>query len=186
MTLLLIPCTGAIFSSPATAQIKTPQRVSPCKASQLSAAEDRKESDELDGGVGNHAMTIAVQNRTSSACVLRGIPTVTFLDRANHPFPVQVCSNCPDYLFPSQPVKEILLESKKSAYLLVGYNINHGAGPCRNPIAFSLHLSGQREPLRGGLAGMLRSCGGVVITPFLEKPPREGYMFEVDPANPEK
>jgi len=89
-------------------------------------------------------------------------------------------------LFPSQPVKEILLESKKSAYLLVGYNINHGAGPCRNPIAFSLHLSGQREPLRGGLAGMLRSCGGVVITPFLEKPPREGYMFEVDPANPEK
>jgi hypothetical protein len=40
------------------------------------ATEDRKESDGIDGGVGHHAMTIAIQNRSSSPCILHGIPNL--------------------------------------------------------------------------------------------------------------
>jgi hypothetical protein len=180
VVLLPVSCALAIFSNPAKAQTKTAERVSRCKASQLSATDDRKESDGLDGGLGHHALTIAIQNRTSSPCVLQGIPTVTFLDQANQPIAVPVCSNCSGSLFPSQPVREILVEAKGSAYLLLGFEINngeHGEVPCRNAVAFSLRLPGQRDALRGGVAGMMYSCGTIVITPFLGRPPVGGSMF---------
>jgi hypothetical protein len=182
----------AIFSSPAIAQIKAPERISPCKVSQLSATNDLNEADELDGGLGHHALTIAIQNRSSSPCVLQGIPAVTFLDKANRPFAVPVCSNCPDYLFPIQLVEEILLQSKGSAYVLLGYNINngeHGEIHCRTAVALSLHLPGQRDALRAGVAegrDGIRSCGAVDVTAFLGKLRVEGHVFEPDPANPQK
>jgi hypothetical protein len=183
---------AATLSNPASAQIKAPEPVALCKTSQLSAINDLKESDNLDGGLGHHALTIEIQNRTSSPCLLQGIPGVTFLDKANHPFAVPVCSNCPDYLFPSQPVREILLQPKGSAYVLVGYNINngeHGQIPCRVAVALSLRLPGQRDALRAGVVegrdGM-RSCGPVDITAFVGRLPVEGHVFEPDPAKPQK
>jgi hypothetical protein len=168
---------------PAMAQVSIQVRVSDCKASQLYASDDRKEADEIDGGLGHHALTIELQNHSSSACVLQGIPAVTFLDKANHRLSVPVLSNRGHYLFPIQPVKEILLEPKGSAYVLVAYDINngeHGEIPCRTAFALSLRLPGQRKPLSGIVIGDrygMPSCGPIDISPFLGKPPVGGSMF---------
>jgi hypothetical protein len=48
----------------------------PCRAAQLIATEDRKESDSVEGGLGHHAMTIAIRNRSSAECFLEGVPVV--------------------------------------------------------------------------------------------------------------
>ena len=82
-------------------------------------------------------------------------------------------------LFPKQPVKTILLEPKRSAYVLVGYN-----SECRKAEVLSFHLSDQQGPLNITVAGMVgphledgrQSCGAVNVTPFLEKPPVEGSL----------
>jgi hypothetical protein len=176
-TLLTIVCVTG-FSIPAMAQIDTTERVSHCKASQLSAKQDLRESDEVDGGVGHHAMTVEIQNRSSSPCAVQGIPQMTLLDAANRSLPVVVCSNCTDYLFGSQPVKEILLKPNMSAYLLIGYNINDGAGPCRKAFTLTLRITDGRVPLRTSVVrgrNAMRSCGAVDITPFLEKPRGDGF-----------
>lgn len=178
VTFLPIWCALAASSRPATAQINAPE-VSSCKASQLSATEDRKESEEMDGGAGNQALTISVQNRSPSPCVLQGIPGLTLSDASKRPFSTHVCSNCADYLFPRQPVKRILLEPNRSAYVLVGYRTE-----CRKAEVLSFHLSNQQGALSITVAGMvgphvvdgLQSCGAVNITPFLEKPPVEGSL----------
>ncbi len=144
------------FLLPTIAQVKAAERVSPCKASQLSAANDLNESDWLDGGTGHHALTIVVQNRASSPCLLQGIPTVAFLDKSKHRLVVPVCSGCLDYLFPVLPAREIILQPKGSAYVVLGYDINngeHGEIPCRNAVTLSLHLPGQSAPLRGSVEG---------------------------------
>lgn len=188
--ILTIPCALASTSGLLTAQINTAQRVSNCKVSQLSATEDRKESDGIDGGTGNHAMTVAVQNRSSLPCVLHGVPSLSVLDAANHTFSVSVCANCDDYLFRSQPVGRIVLEPNKSAYVVLGYNINDGENgeiPCRYAVALSLYLPNESKPLeldvRQGRDKM-RSCGPIVVTPFLEKPPVNGFLPE--PAKSQK
>jgi Protein of unknown function (DUF4232) len=127
---------------------------------------DSKESDQVDGGLGHHAMTIDVKNLSSSLCSLQGVPALTLLDKANHPLCVPVCPNCGGYLFPKQAVQEVLLPPNASAYLIVGFNINDGVGPCRNAKTLSLRLSGQRNKLKISVGGM-RTCGPVDITAFL-------------------
>jgi hypothetical protein len=179
VTFFVIPCVASAFSSPAVAQINTSERVSLCKASQLSAKQDLRESDEVDGGVGHHAMTVEIQNHSSSACVVRGIPALTLLDAAKRSLPAAVCSNCADYLFGSQAVKGILVKPNRSAYLLIGYNINDGAGPCRRAVTLRLLITGEREPLKISVVqgrDAMRSCGAVDITPFLEEPPVNGFL----------
>lgn len=167
------------------AQVKAAARVSPCKPSQLSAARDPNESDWLDGGAGNQALTIVVQNRASSPCVLRGIPTVTFLDKSKRHLDVPVCPGCVNQLFPAQPAKEITLQPKGSAYVVVGYDVNngeHGEIPCRTAVTLSLQLPDQLAPLRGSVAG-IRSCGRIDITPFLAKLAIDGHVWIPDPDN---
>ncbi|MGA3332830.1 MAG: DUF4232 domain-containing protein [Terracidiphilus sp.] len=178
VTFLPIWCALAVLSRPATAQSNAPQ-VSSCKASQLSVAEDRKESEEMYAGAGNQAATISIQNRSPSACVLQGVPGMTLLDASNHPFSTRVCSNCGDYLFHVQSVKRILLEPNKSAYVVVGY-----LSECRNAETLSVHISDQKGALNITLAGMaapsmadgVQICGTVNITPYLEKPPVGGDL----------
>ena len=143
--------------------------------------QDRTEAHEIDGGLGHGAMTIAIQNRSSSRCILQGIPTLKFLGKSESPFSVSVCSNCADYLFSGQPVDEIRLEPKAIAYVVLGYDINdgaHGEIACRTAVAFSLRLQAWNEHLRfrpQDRDGM-RSCGPVNITPFLAKPPVDGDL----------
>ena len=169
---LSIWCALAVSSRPAAAQTNA-AKVSSCKASQLLATEDRKESEAMDGGAGNQALTISIQNRSPSPCVLQGIPGLTLTDASNHPFSTHVCSNCSDYLFPRQPVRAILLERNRSAYILVGYRTE-----CRKADVLTFHLSTLQGSLNIAIVGMvaphleagLQSCGAVNITPFLEKP----------------
>jgi hypothetical protein len=184
----------ASSSNVVTAQTNAAGPISPCKASLLSAMEDTQEADEVDGGLGNHAMTIAIQNRSSLPCVLNGVPALTLsYFPENRTFPVHVCSNC-DGLFSSQPVKDVVLEPWRSAYVVLGYNINDGAGTCTeadpkfgpatsySTIALDLRLPNQNEPLRIVLP-LWRSCGAIDVTPFLEKPPVDGFLpdYRADP-----
>lgn len=169
-----------------SAQIVAQSRVPACRASQLSADEDRNESDEVEGGLGNHAMTIAIQNRSSSPCVLEGVPAIMFLSKADQQLPVPVCSNCNlAVLWRPQPVGKILLASRGFAYLLVGFNINDGARgeiPCRTAIAVRLRLPDRRGSLRFSFRNSegFWSCGPVYITPVLAKPPADGVLPTVD------
>jgi hypothetical protein len=156
--------------------------VSPCKTSQLSAMEDRKEADGIDGGAGHHAMTIAIQNRSSSSCALKDVPVLRLSYLPKRPFAVHVCRNCDDYLFSRQPVKDVVLEPMGSAYLVLGYNSNDGAGTCTEAdpkfgprasyatMALDLRLPKQNDPLRIVFPEW-RSCGAIDVTPFLDKPP---------------
>jgi hypothetical protein len=162
---------------------------SACNASQLSATDDRKESDGMDGGLGHHAITIAIQNRSSSPCVLHGVPTLTLSSSMGRTFAVQVCLNCVAYLFDKQPVADIPLEPKKSAYVVVGYNTNDGNGQLQctkadpnNTIMFNLYLPQQSEPLKLKVFWQ-RSCGELQITPFLAKPPAGGALSVHSVAN---
>ncbi len=102
----------------------------PCKATQLIATEDRKESDSVEGGLGHHAMTIAIRNRSIAECVLDGEPGLTLSGEANRELAVWLRPNCGDYLFDVQPVERVLLKPNETAYLILGYNINDGTGTC--------------------------------------------------------
>ena len=130
---------------------------SACRASQLAAAWDRKESDQIEGGLGHHALTIALQNISKSPCTLEGITEVALLGLNGRSLSVRVCPNCPDYLFPTQRVNKIHLAPNTSAYLLVGYNINdnNGKWSCRQSVGFRIILRGQ--------------CGEIDGTPLLDK-----------------
>lgn len=182
IALLTVAC-APLSSGLLKAQITNgAERVQYCRASQLSAMEDSEESHEIDGGAGHHAMIIAVQNRSSLPCILQGVPTLTFFDAANHPLPVPVCANCDDYLFRSQPVRKTILQPSKSAYVVLGYNIDdgeHGEIPCRFAAALRMYLPKQREPLKFEVSrgrDKMRSCGPVVVTSFLERPPADGFL----------
>jgi len=179
---LLLPICMALAGS---SSLAIAQPALPCKTSQLSAMEDTKEADGVEGGLGQHAMTIAIQNQSSLSCVLKGVPTLTLsYPPPNLPFSVRVCSNC-DGLFSSQPVADVVLEPMGSAYVVLGYNINDGAGTCTeagpkfgpsySTMALDLHLPNQNEPLRIVLPAW-RSCGVIDITPFLGKPPVDGFL----------
>ncbi len=123
-------------------------------------------------------MTIAIRNRSSSACVLRGIPALAFFETSRRRSFVPVCANCDDYLFRVQPVTDIVVEPNSSAYVVVGFDIEDGAGPCRNAARLNLYLPNNRSPLRFSVIqgrDRMRSCGQVDITPFLGKPPANGF-----------
>ena len=174
-TLLTITITWgwASSSSSALAQVNTKVHVSACKVSQLSAAEDRNDSDGMAVGLGHEAITIAIRNHSLSPCSLRGIPVVVF------PGSVPVCPNCADYLFSPQPVKEIILTPDMPAYVIVAYDIDDGAGPCRNADTLRMYLPRDRDPLKVYVAqgpNKLRSCGHVDVTPFLGTPPVQGHL----------
>jgi hypothetical protein len=193
----LLPICLALAGSSglAIAQVNTADLFSPCKISQLSAMEDSKETDGVEGGLGHHAITIAIQNRSTSSCVLNGIPTLTLSYLPNRPFPARVCANCDD-LFSRQPVEDVVLEPMGSAYVVLGYNINDEAGTCTeadprfgpttsySTMALDLRLPNQNEPLRIVLP-LWRSCGTIDITPFLAKPPVDGVLPDYR-ANPQK
>lgn len=195
LSVAFLPLWWALVGSPSLviAQTKAAERASPCRTSQLLAAEDRKESEEIDGGAGHHAMTIAIQNRSSSPCILRGIPNLQLAYTASRRlFATQVCSNCADYLFPRQSVTEILLEPKRSAYVVLGFNINDGNGSLRcteadpnygprfqySDMMLNLYLPDPRQsPLKINV-GTWRSCGVIDITPFLKQPPVDSSLPE--------
>ena len=162
---------------------------SPCQSAQLLATEDRKESDGIDGGLGHHAMTLAILNHSSTSCVLQGVPTLGLSYTATRvPFPVTFCSNCVDYLFPRQPIEEILLEPKRSAYVVLGYNINDGNGKCTEDdpkflprshysvMTLSLFLPGQHQSPMKISFDEWRNCGAIDVTPFLKQPPVDSAL----------
>jgi Protein of unknown function (DUF4232) len=150
----------------------------PCKANQLIAAEDRNESDSVEGGLGHHAMTIAVRNRSSAECVLKSEPAVTLLGQANRALAVRPCANCVDGLFDKQPVQNILLKPNDTAYLVLGFNINDSAGTCRNALTVSLGLPNKAGTLIdvAPTGDAMRSCGKIDVTPFLRKAPMDGLL----------
>ena len=157
----------------------------PCKAAQLIAAEDRNESDEIDGGLGHFAMTIALRNRSSAECVLEGEPVVTLFGKANRALAAQVCPNCSDYLFDSQPVERVLLKPNGTAYLVLGYDTEDGAGICRDALTIGLGLPNEAATLKIDVASngqAMRSCGRIDVTPFLRKPPVDGFLPRRDSA----
>src|ERR1700690_2462377 len=105
-----------------TARTEAPG-ASPCKAAQLSAAEDP--SDAGNGGAGNEETTIAITNRSPSACVVEGVPKVTLsYYPSNQPVALRICPNCESssFWFLKQPVRGILVQHGESAYILLGYS----------------------------------------------------------------
>ena len=173
-----------VFSAAAMSQSGKPAIGAPCQSSQLSASIDNKESDQIDGGVGNHAITIAISNISPSRCTVNGVPGLTLLDTAKRRLQIPVCQNCQGYLFHTQPPGEVLLDPGAAAYVVIGYNINDGAGPCSQPATLSLRPPGDSRPLRASFAGFSRICGKVNITPFLAKPPVDGFL--PDPGESKK
>jgi hypothetical protein len=172
----------------ASAQASPREGASPCKISQLSAVNDKKASDTIPGGVGHHAITIAIQNSSASSCVLRGVPTATLsYPPSGRPFALNICANCQDYLFSSQPSEVILLRPYESAYVVLGFDINDGNGTCTAAdsrfkprfqyatATLGLYLADQKEPLRI-VFDEWRSCGAIDITPFLKQPPMHGSL----------
>jgi hypothetical protein len=151
----------------------------PCKATQLIAAEDRKESDGAEGGLGHFGMTITVRNRSSAECVLEGEPVVTLSGEANRPLAAQLCPNCGDYLFDVQPVERVLLKPNGTGYLVLGYDIDDGTGICRVAVTIGIRLPNEAGTLKIDVTSngqAMRSCGRIDVTPFLSKPPVDGFL----------
>lgn len=183
---LWLPLIGS--SGFASAQLNQRAKALPCKTSQLSAVNDRKESDTIPGGVGHQAITIAIKNRASSICVLQGVPRVTlsyFL--SGRSFALRTCANCLDYLFARQAEGTILLKPQESAYVVLGYDINDGNGVCTevdpkfkprfqySAMTLGLYLVDQEPPLKI-VFNEWRSCGPIDVTPFLKQPPIDGDL----------
>ena len=122
---------------------------------------------------GHQAMTLALENRSSAACKVQGVPDIAFADKVKKPLPVHVCSNCPAYLFPVLPVETVVLQPRQSAYLVVEYTAVAGDEGCKEAATFSMRLAKEGKPIRIHLAGV-RTCGVVDVTPLLAKlPPNE-------------
>lgn len=160
----------ALCCSPALAQSMT--------KSQLPACDNRNLSTRIEPGAvaaahGRRAMTIALENRASSACKLEGVPDIAFADKVRKPLPVHVCSNCPAYLFPVLPVETVVLQPRQSAFLVVQYAAVPGDEGCKEAATFTMRLAKDDKPLRIHLAG-LRACGVVDVTPILAKLPPGG------------
>jgi hypothetical protein len=180
----------ASASSLAVAQTDLTGRIPACKVSQLAAAEDRKVPDQIPGGLGHNALTITVQNHFSSPCILRGIPKLELLYSTNHrKFPAQFCADCSDYLFRSQPITDVFLESGRFAYLVLGFDTNDSNGPCTeadpkydttrfqySDIFLNLYLPDQRQTPLKISPGPWRSCGAIDVTPFLKELPVDGSL----------
>jgi len=167
-------CAGFLLvSSTAYAQTEEARQISDCRPAQLSAVEDQAALDQVEGGLGHHALTVAVQNISTSTCVLSGVPKVRFLDRDGRVMPVPVCENCVSYLIPKQPVEVVRLAPKAWAYLLVAYTINDNDGtwPCREIAALEVHTSRQADALSVKTREM-RSCGQIYVFPFTRAIPQ--------------
>ena len=121
----------------------------------------------------HQAMTIALENRSSAACKVEGVPDISFADSVKKPLPVHVCSNCPAYLFPVLPVETVVLQPRKSAYIVVEYTAVAGDAGCKDAATVSLRLTKDGKPVRIHLSG-LRTCGVVDVTPLLPKLPPDG------------
>jgi len=130
---------------------------------------------------GHQAVTIAVQNRSSSPCVVEGVPEIAFADNVNKPLPVHVCSNCPAYLFPVLPVETVVLQPRQSAYLVIEYTAMAADEGCREAATFSMRSARDGKPVRIHLGG-LRTCGVVDVTPFLAKLPPNGVFPDSEAA----
>jgi hypothetical protein len=180
---------SSVFSALSGSTVVPAKQLAPCQTSQLLATEDVKESDGVAGGAGHLAATIAIQNRSSSPCFLQGVPKLELSYTASGlPLAVRVCSNCNNYLFHPQPVNRIVLEPKRSAYLVLGFDDNDGNGTCTeadpkflprfeySAMTLSLFLKDQhRSPLKVRFDEW-RSCGVIDITPFLEQHPVDGSL----------
>ncbi|HEX3942177.1 MAG TPA: DUF4232 domain-containing protein [Acidobacteriaceae bacterium] len=179
-------------SALASAQASSREKALPCKTSQLSAVNDRKNSDAIDGGVGHQAITIAIKNRSSSSCVLRGVPGVTLsYSPSGRLFLLTVCANCSDYLFSPQAIDAVLLKPQGSAYVVLGFDSNDGAGVCTEAdpkfkprsdyatMTLGLHLPDQEQPLEIVFDEWL-SCGAMDVTPFLRQAPIDGALPRQD------
>jgi len=162
----------AVCCDSAVAQDMSNLRVAPCGSGHLSA---NVEPGAIAAATGRQAMTIAVQNRSSSPCELAGVPEIAFADSRRRTLPVHVCSNCPVYLFPVLPVEAVVLQPRQSAYLVVGYKAMSGDEGCREAATFSMRLTKNGKPIRIHLSG-LRPCGVVDVTPFLAKLPPNGVF----------
>lgn len=151
----------------------------PCATSQLSTEYDQRQSDGIDGGVGHHAITIAIRNRSATTCVLHGVPAATLSPYpSGHTLAMMICSNCDDYLFSHQVASVVRLSPGDSAYLVMGYDINDSVGRCtqtNSPVTLALYIHGQARPL-GIRFDQWRSCGFVDMTPFLNHPPANGSL----------
>jgi Protein of unknown function (DUF4232) len=178
--LLMCFSTSAFGSSGqnATAARTEVLRASPCKAAQLSAAEDP--SDAGNGGAGNEETTIAITNRSPSACVVEGVPKVTLsYYPSNRPVALRICPNCDSssFWFLKQPVKGILVQPGGSAYIMLGYSTRPDDGPCTTadspttytPVTIHVYLPGQAQPI-SMKDEYWHSCGRVAVTPFLRTP----------------
>ena len=110
---------------------------------------------------------------------------MTLRGKANRPLAVRFCPNCIDYLFDKQPVQRVLLNPNETAYLILGYNINDGAGTCRDTATVSLGLPDKAGTLKVDVTQngqAMPSCGGINVTAFLSKPPVEGVLPRRDSA----
>ena len=85
----------ALCSDVALAQSMTKSQVPVCKSRNLGA---KVEPGAVAASAGRQAMTLAVQNRSSAACKVEGVPEIAFADKVRTPMPVHVCSNCPAVL----------------------------------------------------------------------------------------
>jgi Protein of unknown function (DUF4232) len=152
-------------------------RGSSCKAEQLSIKNDQNETDEISGGLGHGAVTIAIHNQSSSTCTFNGVPAIVLLNADGKRLPIQFCEGCEDYLFRRQPARLIELHPGQSAYVVFGYDINDGNGRCSeaNAATLEMKVSGDNRRLRTAV-GRWRSCGQVNVTPFLAKPAHNGFL----------
>ncbi|MGA2561764.1 MAG: hypothetical protein ABSF17_19000 [Terracidiphilus sp.] len=172
----------------ASAQAASGKSALPCKPSQLSAVNDRKDSESVAGGLGHHAITIAITNRSLSSCVLQGVPSVALsYYPSGRSFALKTCANCLDYLFSKQDENAIILKPLESAYVVLGFDINDGNWTCTEAdpkfgprfqdasMALGLKLADQKKPLRI-IFKEWRSCGPIDVTPFLRQPPMNGSL----------
>ena len=142
-------------------------QIAPCNITQLAATED---SEAMTAALGHGSLTIAVRNRSASACSLNGVPIIEFANRTDRPIPVHVCSNCSDYMFPEQTAQTIVLRPNQSAYVVIGYTGVEGNGGCKQAFGLRLGLTKGGKKLKIRLAEV-RTCGVVNETPFLAKAP---------------
>jgi hypothetical protein len=163
---LVLCCAAAL------AQSMTKSQLPPCNSRHLGT---RVEPGAIVAAHGHQAMTIALENLSSAACKVEGVPDIAFADKVKNPLPVHVCSNCPAYLFPVLPVETVVLQPRQSAYLVVEYTAVAGDEGCKEAATFSMQLTKDDKPVRIHLAGM-RTCGVVDVTPFLAKLPPNGLF----------
>jgi hypothetical protein len=168
----------ALCSDAAFAQSMTKSEVPVCKSRNLST---RLEPGAVAAAGVHQAMTLVLQNRSSRACKVEGVPEIAFADKVKRPLPVHVCSNCPAYLFPVLPVETVVLQPRQPVYLVVEYTAVAGDEGCEEAATFNMRLAKEDRPLRIHLAGV-RACAVVDVTPFLAKLPPNGLFPDSEAA----